>query len=79
MLTTAATAPDDPTLEEGIAKLRHLADIAPAEIKNDLTVIAAFDQSILDQVRSGKRPEVKETPELTAALSHEARWTAAHC
>jgi hypothetical protein len=78
-LTTAATSPDDPSLDQGIAAMRHLAEIAPAEIKPDIGVIADFDQHLLDQLRAGQRPEVKETPELTAALSHEAKWTAAHC
>ena len=64
---------------QGIAKLRHLADTAPAEIQPDLTVIADFDQNVLDQIQAGRAPEIKETPELTAALSHEATWAAAHC
>ena len=78
-LTRAATSPHDPTLARGVAKIRQLASIAPAEIEHDLTVIADFDQHVLDQLQAGQRPEIKETPELTAALSHEANWAAAHC
>jgi hypothetical protein len=78
-LTTAATSPDDPTLDQGLARIRQLSTVAPAQLGNDLTVIADFDQHVLDQLRAGRRPEIKETPELTSALSDEAKWTAAHC
>ena len=79
VLTRAASSPDDPAVEQGIAELRKLAEIAPAAIKHDLTVTADFDERVLDQIRAGDSPGVKETPELTTALSDEANWVAAHC
>jgi hypothetical protein len=80
VLTKAAGSPDDPSLAEGIALIRRLRDTAPAEIKDDLQVIADFDEKLLATARSGGSPDgVAETPQLTQALSHEARWTAAHC
>jgi hypothetical protein len=80
VLTKAATTPNDPSLDQGIAQLRQLHDRAPAEIKGDLQVIADFDQQVLDAVRSGGSPDaIRETPALTDALSHEARWVATHC
>ena len=80
VLTKAATSPDDPSLDQGIAQLRQLHDAAPTEIKGDIQVIADFDQKVLDAVRSGGSPDdIQETPELTAALSHEAQWVATHC
>ena len=79
VLATAASSPDNPTLQEGVDRIRQLAGQAPPDIKGDLTVIADFDQSVVDRVRTGKAPEINETPELTAAMSHEATWTATHC
>jgi hypothetical protein len=80
MLTKAAESPNDPSLTESIALIRRLRDTAPTEIKNDLQVIADFDDKLLATARSGGSPDgVAETPQLTQALSHEARWTAAHC
>jgi hypothetical protein len=80
VLTKAAGSPDDPSLAEGIALIRRLRDTAPPEIKDDLQVIADFDEKLLATARSGGSPDgVAETPQLTQALSREARWTAAHC
>jgi hypothetical protein len=79
-LTTAATSPDNPTLDEGIRQINRLADGAPTEIRGDLRLIAQFDQRLLPPLRAGQSPDsIEETPELTAALTHEAQWTAAHC
>jgi hypothetical protein len=80
VLTKAAGSPNDPSLAESIALIRRLRDTAPAEIKDDLQVIADFDDELLATARSGGSPNgVAETPQLTQALSHEERWTAAHC
>jgi hypothetical protein len=80
LLTTAATSRNDPELQQTVSQLRQLSDVAPAEIKADLRVIADFDQKVLATVRAGGSPDaVEETPELNAALNHEAQWTAAHC
>jgi hypothetical protein len=80
VLTKAAASPNDPSLPESIALIRRLRDTAPAEIKNDLQVIADFDDKLLATARSGGSPDgVAETPQLTQALSHEASWTGAHC
>jgi len=80
LLTKVATPSGNPDLARSIKEFRALADTAPAEIRPDLRVIADFDQKLLDTVRAGGSPDdVAETPELTAALSHEAAWTAAHC
>jgi hypothetical protein len=80
VLTKAAQSPNDPSLTQSIALIRRLRDTAPTEIKDDLQVIADFDDHLLATARSGASPDgVAETPQLTQALSHEAHWTAAHC
>lgn len=80
VLTKAASSPNDPSLDQGIAQLRQLRDVAPVDIKRDLQVIADFDQKVLTVIRSGASPnDIRETPELTAALSHQSHWVAAHC
>ncbi len=79
VLTTAAQGPDNPGLKEMTALIKKLRGAAPSAIRGDLQVIADFDQHIVDAVLSGKQPEIKETPQLTAAMEHEASWTATHC
>lgn len=80
LLTKAAASPDDPSLDQTIAQLRQLRDVVPAEISGDLQVIADFDLKVLTALRSGRSPDnIQETPQLTAALSHQARWAAQHC
>ena len=80
LLTKVATPSGNPDLARSIKEFRALAATAPAEIRPDLRVIADFDQKLLDAVQAGNSPDdIAETPELTAALSHEAAWTAAHC
>jgi hypothetical protein len=80
VLTTVAQSPDDPSIDEGIAQLRALRDTAPAGIRNDLQVIADFDDEMVTTVRSGRSPaNLAETPRVTQALSREAQRTAAHC
>ena len=80
VLTTVVASPNDPTVADGIARLRALRDIAPVEIRGDLQVIADFDANMVAAVRSGRSPEgVGETPPVTRALSHQAQWTATHC
>jgi hypothetical protein len=75
-----ADSPDNPDAKQSIVQLRHLADVAPSAIKHDLQVIADFDEKLLDDVRAGKSVDsVQETPELTAAQAHEARWIRANC
>lgn len=79
-LTKIASSPNDPDVDQVIAQLRHLGDVAPAEIKNDLRVIADFDQKLVTDLRSGKSVDsIQETPALTAALAHEAKWIRANC
>ena len=80
VVTRAATAPSNPSVDHVIAQLQHLRDNAPPEIKHDLQVIADFDQKTVAALRSGQSPDsIQETPKLTAALAHQARWSAQHC
>jgi hypothetical protein len=79
-LTKIASSPNDPDVDHVIAQLRHLGDVAPAEIKNDLRVIADFDEKLVTDLRSGKPVDsIQETPALTSALAHEAKWIRANC
>jgi hypothetical protein len=57
-----------------------LRDTAPAEIEDDLQMIADLGDQLLAAARSGGSPDgVAETPQLTQALSHEPRGAAAQC
>jgi hypothetical protein len=79
-LTAVAGSSEDPALDEHIAQLTRLVDTAPAEIKGDLQVVLQFDQRSLSAIQAGQSPDsIQETPELTAALTHVARWISAHC
>ena len=79
-LTKIASSPTDPDVDQVIAQLRHLGDVALTEIRDDLRVIADFDQKLVTDLRSGKSVDsIQETPELTAAMAHEARWIPANC
>ena len=62
-----------------LKRLHTLAASAPSAIRSDLGVIADFDQKIVDGFASGKPPAIEETPELKAAMLHEALWVQKNC
>jgi hypothetical protein len=79
-LLTGITGPGGaPDLGKAVSRMRQLQATAPPEIRGDIKVIADFDEAIMDAVRSGTRPNLAETPALSAAMRHEATWTARHC
>jgi hypothetical protein len=79
LVSAAAHGRDNPGLKELLGVIKTLRETAPSAIRGDLQVIADFDQNVVDTVLSGGRPDIGETPQLTAALRHEAAWTATHC
>ena len=79
-LLEQATSGDGPDLQGAIARMRSLERSAPVEIRPDVKVIADFDQHVLDTVSTaGSSGDIRETPQLSAALSHEAAWVSKHC
>lgn len=52
ILTKAPRSPNDPFLTESITRIRRLRDSAPTEIKDDLQVIADFDDKLLATARA---------------------------
>lgn len=48
--------------------------VAPAEIKSDMAMVVAFDRQIFTQHK-----ELKDTPQLDAALRHYGAWVQSHC
>jgi hypothetical protein len=79
LTSAAAVGRDNPGLKEMLASIKAMRATAPSAIRADLQVIADFDQKIVDAVLAGKQPDIAETPQLTAAMAHEAAWTATHC
>lgn len=75
-----ATSGSDPDLQGAIVRMRSLERSAPVEIQPDVKVIADFDQHVLDAVSTGgSAADIRETPQLSAALLHEAAWVSNHC
>jgi hypothetical protein len=66
-------------LRRQVGVMRTLASAAPASIRAGVTVVADFDQHLLDEVTAGGRPNIAETPKLHTALTRIVAWTAAHC
>jgi hypothetical protein len=60
------------------AKLLHDLDAAvaaaPAAVKADMQTVVDFDRQLIT-----KHTEIKETPQLNAALRHYAGWIQTHC
>jgi ABC-type glycerol-3-phosphate transport system substrate-binding protein len=79
LVSAASRGQDNPGLKEMSGLIKTLRETAPSAIRGDLQVIADFDQKIVDAVLSGRQPEIAETPQLTAAMKHQAEWTATHC
>jgi hypothetical protein len=79
LVSAASQGRDNPGLKDMLGLIKTLRDTAPSAIRVDLKVIADFDQKVVDAVLSGKQPHVAETPQLTAAMEHEAEWTGMHC
>jgi hypothetical protein len=80
LLEQAATQGGNPDLRRAIARMRALERSAPVEIQPDVKVTADFDQDVLDEVSSGgSAGGIRETPQLSAALDHEAAWVSVHC
>jgi hypothetical protein len=79
LVTAASQGRDNPGLREMLGLIKTLRDTAPSAIRDDLQVIADFDQKVVDAVLSGEQPNIAETPRLTAAMQHEAAWTTTHC
>ena len=79
LVSAASQGRDNPGLKDMVGLIRAMRDTAPSAIRVDLQVIADFDQKVVDAVLSGTRPDTAETPQLTAAMKHEAAWTATHC
>ena len=79
-LLGAATSGGAVKLADAITRMRQLEQSAPTGIRPDIKVITDFDQKVLDTVSAGGSPdEIGETPELTAALKHEAAWVSKNC
>ena len=78
-LTTATSSGAGPQLQQQIAHLQALETAAPPEIRNAVTTVADFDQHILDTVSAGHHPHIRETPQLTNAISHIVTWIAGNC
>ena len=79
LASAASQGRNNPGLDEMLGLIKTLRDTAPSAIRGDLQVIADFDQKVVDAVLSGRHPDIAETPQLTAAMRHEAAWTATHC
>jgi hypothetical protein len=79
LVSAASQGRDNPGLKDMLGLIKTLRDTAPSAIRIDLQVIADFDQKVVDAALSGKQPDLAETPRLTAAMQHEAAWTASHC
>jgi hypothetical protein len=79
LVSAASHGRDNPGLKEMLGLIKTLRETAPSAIRGDLQVIADFDQKVVDAVRSGQQPDIGETPQLTAAMRHEAAWTGTHC
>jgi hypothetical protein len=79
LVSAASQGRNNPGLKEMLGLIKTLRGTAPSAIRGDLQVIADFDQKVVDAVLSGKQPDIAETPQLTAAMRHEAAWTAMHC
>jgi len=79
-LLEQATSGGGPDLQGAIARMRSLERSAPVEIQPDIKVIADFDQHVLDSVSTAATSgDIRETPQLSAALAHEAAWVSKHC
>lgn len=61
-----------------VQKLMHdlqaAADAAPAEISSDMRTVVDFDRGLIVDHK-----DIKETPQLEAALEHYVRWVGTHC
>jgi hypothetical protein len=79
LVSAASHGRDNPGLKQMLGLIKTLRETAPSAIRGDLLVIADFDQKVVDAVLSGRQPDIAETPQLTAAMRHEAAWTATHC
>jgi hypothetical protein len=80
LLERAATQGGNADLPRAIAGMRALERSAPVEIRADVKVIADFDQDVVDAITTGSSTGViRETPQLRAALTHEATWVSKHC
>lgn len=80
LLEQAATSGGDPGLADSIARMRRLETSAPADVRPAITVIADFDQRVLDTVSAGGSPAgIGETPELSAAARTVATWLSNNC
>jgi hypothetical protein len=73
-----AKDPSNPGLSAAVSQLQTVASSAPAQLRADLAVIAAFDTATLKAARSGL-PNVQQTPQLANSMQRVAQWDAAHC